>query len=380
MVIQNIQTVDDESKTRRYHETFLHKLNSWSNGLDLNAPPPVHLTYQYPPPSKSVLSNICKTLAVVPKFYTQVLHLMNRMNLPCPFTESFSIESSLVVDNTPDDRSENQSASEIGESLTAASNKEDNESDAESEESEIESDGSLKQNEVFPLKRKTQQNKGISKVKRLKLLKQPQLSGPCVKNVIPTEEVFEKVSSKDIQSKKIQMKITSDLSSIQEAEETQKGICTVEGFEKLPARLSAANEQQKESMEERDEEMSSSATCITEQQLAANRISTRDQRILPVFKNYQTGPPSCRLYIKNLAKQVQTKDLHFIYRRYLLPSEDEQGTMFDIRLMQEGRMKGQAFVTLQSVEIAQRALKETNGFILKDKPMVVQFARSATVK
>jgi U11/U12 small nuclear ribonucleoprotein SNRNP65 len=48
--------------------------------------------------------------------------------------------------------------------------------------------------------------------------------------------------------------------------------------------------------------------------------------------------------------------------------------------MQEGRMKGQAFITLQSVEQAQTALRETNGYILKDKPMVVQFARSALAK
>lgn len=44
--------------------------------------------------------------------------------------------------------------------------------------------------------------------------------------------------------------------------------------------------------------------------------------------------------------------------------------------MQEGRMKGQAFVTLQNVTQAQLALDETNGFILKDKPMVVQFAKA----
>lgn len=43
-------------------------------------------------------------------------------------------------------------------------------------------------------------------------------------------------------------------------------------------------------------------------------------------------------------------------------------------------MKGQAFITLQSVTQAQAALRETNGFILKDKPMVVQFARSAATK
>lgn len=48
---------------------------------------------------------------------------------------------------------------------------------------------------------------------------------------------------------------------------------------------------------------------------------------------------------------------------------------YDVRLMQEGRMKGQAFITLQTVEQAQLALNETNGFILKDKPMVVQFAK-----
>ncbi|RZF44501.1 hypothetical protein LSTR_LSTR002274 [Laodelphax striatellus] len=369
----SIQTVDDERKTRRYHETFLHKLNSWSNVIDLNAPPPVHLTYQYPPPTRSVLLNICKTLAVVPKFYTQVLHLMNRMNLPCPFTDSFPIETDLLTDD--DDRLEKQS--EIDEIPTAATNKDGFESNEEDDESEIESDESLKKNEVIPLKRKAPQKK-VSKVKKLKLLKP--VGAPSVKNVIPAEDVFEKVSDKDIQPKKIEMKITADLSSIQEAEETQKSICTVEGFEKLPARLDTTNEPEKESMEEREEDSRNSGTCITEQELAANRISTRDQRILPVFKNYQAGPPSCRLYIKNLAKQVQTRDLHFIYRRYLLPLDDEQGTMFDIRLMQEGRMKGQAFVTLQSVELAQKALKETNGFILKDKPMVVQFARSSTAK
>lgn len=48
--------------------------------------------------------------------------------------------------------------------------------------------------------------------------------------------------------------------------------------------------------------------------------------------------------------------------------------------MQEGRMKGQAFVTLQNIKQAKLALEETNGYILKDKPMVVQFARSAMIK
>jgi U11/U12 small nuclear ribonucleoprotein SNRNP65 len=48
--------------------------------------------------------------------------------------------------------------------------------------------------------------------------------------------------------------------------------------------------------------------------------------------------------------------------------------------MTEGRMKGQAFITLQSTKQAEAALKETNGYILKNKPLVVQFARSAKTK
>lgn len=39
-------------------------------------------------------------------------------------------------------------------------------------------------------------------------------------------------------------------------------------------------------------------------------------------------------------------------------------------------MKGQAFITLQNDVQAKMALEETNGYILKDKPIVVQFAKT----
>lgn len=44
---------------------------------------------------------------------------------------------------------------------------------------------------------------------------------------------------------------------------------------------------------------------------------------------------------------------------------------FDIVLMKEGRMKGQAFVGLPSERSAERALRDTNGYVLYDKPLVV---------
>lgn len=44
---------------------------------------------------------------------------------------------------------------------------------------------------------------------------------------------------------------------------------------------------------------------------------------------------------------------------------------FDIVLMKEGRMKGQAFVGLPSEQSAEKALRDTNGYVLFDKPLVV---------
>lgn len=39
--------------------------------------------------------------------------------------------------------------------------------------------------------------------------------------------------------------------------------------------------------------------------------------------------------------------------------------------MKTGRMKGQGFVGLPSETVAAQALRETNGYLLKGKPIVV---------
>ena len=54
--------------------------------------------------------------------------------------------------------------------------------------------------------------------------------------------------------------------------------------------------------------------------------------------------------------------------------------LFDIRLMKEGKMKGQAFVTLPNESAAKEAIEDVNGFQLHGRPMVVHFARSAKPK
>ena len=43
-------------------------------------------------------------------------------------------------------------------------------------------------------------------------------------------------------------------------------------------------------------------------------------------------------------------------------------------------MKGQAFITFPQVNQASEALEDTNGFILKDKPMVIAFGKVKKVQ
>lgn len=191
------------------------------------------------------------------------------------------------------------------------------------------------------------------------------------------------------QQKKIELKVSSDTLEQKEKEaEGQPELIGTFGLMESAQELENQMEMQEEMLNiqaeenvEEEQKEPIAPVCITEEELAANRIEMKDLSVVPVFKNYHPGAPTCRLYIKNIAKTVETKDLEFIFKRYYVERDDpESPSQFDIRLMQEGRMKGQAFVTLDDIELAQKALKETNGYILKDRPMVVVFARSALPK
>lgn len=48
---------------------------------------------------------------------------------------------------------------------------------------------------------------------------------------------------------------------------------------------------------------------------------------LPVFRNYSTGDPSTRLYVKNLSKSVKNEDLKYIFGRYVSWTSEEERNM-----------------------------------------------------
>mmetsp|Transcript_34518 Transcript_34518/g.78724 ORF Transcript_34518/g.78724 Transcript_34518/m.78724 type:complete len:422 (-) Transcript_34518:610-1875(-) len=111
--------------------------------------------------------------------------------------------------------------------------------------------------------------------------------------------------------------------------------------------------------------------ALSEAEVAAGVLSKEEMAAHPKFSQYSPGTPSKTLCLRNLASSVREPHLVALFLRF-------QGTqLLTFRLMQVGRMKGTAFVGFPDVEVATTALEQTNGFVLEEKPLVVQFAREA---
>ncbi|XP_060088277.1 RNA-binding region-containing protein 3 [Heteronotia binoei] len=344
------------------------------------------LKYLYPPPSNTILANIANALASVPKFYVQVLHLMNKMNLPPPFgpvtarppTYEEYIPVPLPPPPIPPLPPEDPPLPE-----------EDGSQDSSKDESEYESDDEedkeryTKLMELATLQPKrqipTKQHRARKKRKLKDLLNVSlPISHSNSHPALSPSDVFEQ--PQPVGLKKIEFHISADVPAVlQQSLEKEQNNAADEisnaGFGKI---FPAPSSSPKEEMEEDDDEIPSE--FISRRELEKGRVSKREMETFSVFKNYEPGDPNCRIYVKNLSKQVQEKDLKFIFGRYVDFSSETERIMFDIRLMKEGRMKGQAFIGLPNEKAAAKALKEVNGYALFDKPMVVQFARSARPK
>lgn len=191
------------------------------------------------------------------------------------------------------------------------------------------------------------------------------------KNKVQLDEIFEN-----------QFQITESTNQRVELKQYDRQVvqCEGEGFAKIiPIDKSPSDILVTNSINKLNEE-SVKSDFITLNELEKNRLKISEMKQLPLFKSYEKGETSSRLYIKNLAKNVQESDLKYIFGRYVDWNNEISTNSFDIRLMKEGRMKGQAFITFAREETADRALSETNGYMLFDKPLVISFARSAKPK
>ncbi|KAF2239963.1 RNA-binding domain-containing protein [Viridothelium virens] len=83
-------------------------------------------------------------------------------------------------------------------------------------------------------------------------------------------------------------------------------------------------------------------------------------------------PPNQTVYVRNLEERVKPEEL----KEALNEVFSTFGTIIDIVAKRNLRAKGQAFVVYDSVESAQEAIDEIQGFELFEKPMQLDFART----
>eukprot|EP00794_Sanderia_malayensis_P005483 gene5483-6168_t len=321
---------------------------------------PKHLSYLYPSPTIAILTNIANAMAAIPRFYTQVLHLMNKMNLSPPFTVQ-TITPPLPGDTI-----------QLIDACVDTNDLEDYES---SEGSEIESDSQdtndgnqLNTSSTYVLET------GIKR-KRLKPMKFSSYNQSKKNKTLQQQDIdeaFEK--SQQVRMKRIEFKLANNIASAFTEHKAER-IMTSNEEENLSCGFGVLEQSEADDKNDADyDDSSKNGVYISSKEIELQRMSRDDLNAIPQMKNYQKGTPTDRIYIKNLSKQTTIEDLEYIFKRFITKCEDSEKQKFDIRLMKEGRMKGQAFVNFPSKLEASCALEELHGFILHEKPLLIKEA------
>uniref|UniRef100_A0A5S6QUT0 RNA-binding region-containing protein 3 n=1 Tax=Trichuris muris TaxID=70415 RepID=A0A5S6QUT0_TRIMR len=260
-----------------------------------------------------------------PEFYTQVLHLMNKLCLPCPFDDSEYEEAQ------------------------------------QSEQDEEESNAELINPTATGKACRSAVEVAARYARRLKL----QLGQ---KRRFPNEPVrasHPKLPKKPLESAiRVNLKGQLPIGSLEIAEVNRESFGSFG-----PQRQVIANEVPAPSNFD-------FLNLMSIEEIRRRCISRSEWKKWPAFNRYTPGEPSSRLYVKNLSKKVTELDLKRIYGNFVNATFEEARDAFDVRLMQCGRLRGQAFISLGSIEQARTAIRLTNGLMVHDKPLVVAFARS----
>ncbi|XLR27912.1 hypothetical protein S83_055812 [Arachis hypogaea] len=127
------------------------------------------------------------------------------------------------------------------------------------------------------------------------------------------------------------------------------------------------NDDRSQDLQELEKDSPDPHKFLTPEELESRKLPPEEILSLPMFKNYTTENPAPVLYIKSLAKDVVG---------CLFGSIETAKSCLHVKLMQEGRMRSQAFLTFPSIELAHQGLNLVNGYVFKGKPMIIQFGRN----
>lgn len=111
---------------------------------------------------------------------------------------------------------------------------------------------------------------------------------------------------------------------------------------------------------------------LPEYEIAAERLGLDDIKKLPHFQNYSPGCESQVLYLKNLHHKTDIRELMALFCRF-----NEETCPVKYRLL-SGKLRGQAFITLPDVQAAKMALELCNGYVLRGKPIVIEYGKNKT--
>ncbi|XP_029463213.1 RNA-binding protein 41 [Rhinatrema bivittatum] len=114
-----------------------------------------------------------------------------------------------------------------------------------------------------------------------------------------------------------------------------------------------------------------SVEFITEEEIQKNRLSEDEIRKIPKFSSYSCGEPNKVLYLKNLHPRMTVRELISLFARF----QQADGPPIQFRML-TGRMRGQAFITFPSMEVATKALLLVNGYSFLGKPVVIEFGKT----
>lgn len=359
----------------------MRKLYATADNLNFNQPPPPHLRYNYPLVNRDIIDSISIALETSRKFYVQVLHLMNRMNLEPPFVPGDKkLKYEPQIDEQPNvQRTISENASTQTEEIIWQHFIRKKRKRVASDESELETT-TTDDEEVTKMTRSQPKiaNDQIavrSKQKQRRVLKmqriQMKANGEKRQTIDTHSSISVAFDSPPPVAKAIKIIAPKQFQPILVTNEMPVETDLVDPSE--PPAIEASN------------------AIWTDAQIQENRIPDDQLRTHPLFQNYVPGAITNRLYIKNIAKEVTEEDLKAIYHRYLEENSNGVGNVrsIDIRLMQTGRMKGQAFVTFtgpyldsdddvddsRKYQIITKALSETNGLIVKSKVLVVTYGK-----
>ncbi len=281
---------------------------------------------EYPSVNEDIIEYICNVLRNNKKFYQHVLELMGKLKIEIPHQSNENIDlSEIPIPETiplPEDTKESSDESEI------------------ETEYEVQKDPYL---DRIAMKRKS--SEVTQKTNTLKKFK-TSYQQPKINEELPNP--FER---------KIQIKCPASLNS------------------------DPGRNQQNIHVESKVLEMKDEIQILTDEDLKNGRLNDEQLKEHPVFQSYSLGVKSNKLYLKNLARTVTELELQSIFWRYVDTDRDE----IEIKLMQAGKMRGQAFVVFKLFEnpekrevaekLIEKAVMETNGYLLKNKPIYVVYGK-----